>query len=214
MVGTLAAITLLSQEKIPAFYEDVQKFVQADLAAPPAEGQILFVGSSSFTNWKNVGERFPGRPILNRAFGGSTLLHMIHYLEQVVSPYQAKQIVMYCGENDLAADPKVDGREVYHRFRRFFRAVKRVQPRVPFVYVAMKPSPSRWHLFAKMSDGNRRIKAYLQKWRRTAFVDVVPLMLGPDGKPRPEIFLDDKLHMNAAGYDIWQKALAPVLLKG
>ena len=28
-------------------------------------------------------------------------------------------------------------------------------------------------------------------------------MLGPDGQPRPEIFLDDGLHMNAQGYTIW-----------
>lgn len=209
-------LTLLAQvaaaQVHPPFWDDVQKFKMADQANPPAPGQILFIGSSSFTRWTDVGSYFPDRKILNRAFGGSSLLDMIRYRRDVVNPYRPRQIVMYCGENDLAGDPKCDGRDVYKRFKTFFRAVRHDFPRVPFVYVSMKPSPSRMHLFDKQTEGNRLIKAYLSKWKRTAYVDVVPLMMGPDGQPKPEIFVEDRLHMNAQGYGLWKPALDQVLL--
>lgn len=211
---TFVAPILLGQEKSkPPFWDDVQKFRVADQTNPPEKGQILFIGSSSFTRWTDVGTYFPDRKILNRAFGGSSLLDMIRYRRDLVNPYRPKQIVMYCGENDLAGDPKCDGYDVYKRFRTFFRAVRRDQPGVPFVYVSMKPSPSRMHLFAKQTEGNRLIKAYLRKWKHTAYVDVVPLMMNPDGQPKPEIFVEDKLHMNAQGYIIWKTGVEPVLLK-
>jgi len=38
-------------------------------------------------------------------------------------------------------------------------------------------------------------------------------MLEENGKPIENIFLDDKLHMNAKGYAIWQKLIEPHLLK-
>jgi lysophospholipase L1-like esterase len=38
-------------------------------------------------------------------------------------------------------------------------------------------------------------------------------MLNSDGKPMEDIFLQDKLHMNAKGYAIWQKLIEPYLIK-
>jgi lysophospholipase L1-like esterase len=34
-------------------------------------------------------------------------------------------------------------------------------------------------------------------------------MLGPDGKPRPELFQSDGLHLNATGYKLWADVLRP-----
>ena len=36
-------------------------------------------------------------------------------------------------------------------------------------------------------------------------------MLGPDGLPRPDIYVDDRLHLNANGYAIWREAVLPHL---
>jgi lysophospholipase L1-like esterase len=36
-------------------------------------------------------------------------------------------------------------------------------------------------------------------------------MLGDDGKPRPELFLKDGLHMTEAGYAVWTKLILPHL---
>src|SRR5580692_8032994 len=93
--------------RIPPFSSDIAAFKAQDAQTPPAKGQILFIGSSSFTRWTDVQSYFPTHPILNRAFGGSTLPDVIRYVNDIVFPYQPKQVVLYCGENDFASDPKL-----------------------------------------------------------------------------------------------------------
>ena len=38
---------------------------------------------------------------------------------------------------------------------------------------------------------------------RMLLYHIVPVMQGADGKPKPELFLADMLHMNRAGYELW-----------
>ena len=77
----------------------------------------------------------------------------------------------------------------------------------------MKPSPSRIHLKSEMMKANQLIKDFLKKEKNTSFVDVFPLMLDKQGNPRQELFLNDMLHMNPDGYEIWVKELKKHLKK-
>jgi len=86
-------------------------------------------------------------------------------------------------------------------------------PAVPIAYVSIKPSPSRLRFTLKVQEANRLIKDYLRQQKKTAFVDVYNLMLNTDRSIKGEIFKSDSLHMNAKGYAIWQKAIAPVLVE-
>lgn len=196
-----------------AFSGDVAAFKQQDIAHPPKLGQILFIGSSSFVKWEHLQQDFPTHPLLNRAFGGSTLLDQIYFVDKVVTPYKPKQIVIYCGENDLANDPKAEGKTVATRFRQLFGMLRGRAPKANIIYVSMKPSPSRSVLMPKFVEGNSLIKAFLNSQKNTRFVDVYPLMLDHQAQPRPELFVEDMLHMNPKGYAIWVKALEPYLAK-
>lgn len=207
----LVSGSLIAQEPFP-FWNDIQQFKKSDSISFPARKQILFVGSSSFTYWKDVKDYFPGKPILNRAFGGSTLVDLMRYRYEVILPYQPKQIVMYCGENDFAASDTVSVETVVGRFKALFSQIRARYPQVPFVYVSMKPSPSRAHLMPKYKSANEQIKSYLSVQKNTSFADVYSAMLKVDGSPMDDIFLDDKLHMNASGYAIWKKILTPLLI--
>ena len=204
---------LIAQEQKPAFWEDIQAFKKADSVVFPPKNAILFIGSSSFTMWKDVQEDFPGYKIINRAFGGSTLLDQIRYVNDVVVPYSPKQVIIYCGENDLAASDTVDGRDIARRFQRLFTLIRNKFPKTQVSYISMKPSPSRELLQKKMIIGNEQIRKYLSSKKRTAFIDVYREMINDEGKPRTDIFLDDNLNMNKAGYAIWKKAIEPYLVK-
>lgn len=203
-----------AQNKEPfPFWNEVQKFKTADSAAFPVANQVLFIGSSSFTMWKDVQTYFPDRKILNRAFGGSTLADVIRYRYDVIFPYQPKQIVIYCGENDFASSDTVTVELVMQRFTTLFNYIRAKYKNVPVAYVSMKPSPSRVHLLDKYKEANQKIKSFLSTKPNTKFVDVYSAMLNENGEPMPDIFLKDNLHMNAKGYAIWKTKLEKVLLK-
>ncbi|MCW3092563.1 MAG: hypothetical protein JWP81_3632 [Ferruginibacter sp.] len=206
----LLSFTMLQAQ--PAYYQDIQKFKSADSAHFPAKQLILFIGSSSFTKWVDVQDYFPVHHILNRAFGGSTLLNVIHYANDIIFPYQPKQIVIYCGENDIASSDSITAKIVFNRFRQLFELIRSRLPLVPVAYVSMKPSPSRQKFWPKMMEGNSMIRNYLKTKKNAAFIDVYHKMFNKDGTVMKDIFLEDNLHMNARGYAIWQKIIAPYLL--
>ena len=194
------------------FWNDIQNFKKQDSVSFPPKNAILLIGSSSFTMWKDVQDYFPGYTIINRGFGGSTLLDEIRYVNEIVFPYQPKQIIIYCGENDLASSDSVTASMVVDRFKQLFQIIRN-KTEAPIAYISMKPSPSRRHLFSKMREGNQLIKDFLATQNNAVFIDVHQKMLDITGEPIPEIFLDDSLHMNAKGYAIWKKEIEPYLLK-
>ncbi|MBC7848363.1 MAG: G-D-S-L family lipolytic protein [Chitinophagaceae bacterium] len=205
-------LSQLSYSQQPPFWNDVQSFKKQDSASMPPKNIILFIGSSSFTNWKDVREYFPNKPILNRAFGGSTLPDLIRYKQDIVYKYQPKQVVIYCGENDFASSDTVSVNTVVTRFKQLFGLIRSKHKNVPIAYVSMKPSPSRKNLMPKYVAANNAIKSFLQGFKHTVFIDVYQSMLNADGTPKADIFVSDNLHMNAKGYAIWQKIMQPHLL--
>jgi len=212
----VACNTNSNQESKPVadqpFWNDIQNFKKQDSVSFPPKNAILLIGSSSFTKWTDVQDYFPGYTIINRGFGGSTLLDEIRYVNDIVFPYQPKQIIIYCGENDLASSDTVTASMVLDRFKQLFQMM-RDKSEAPIAYISMKPSPSRRHLFPKMREGNQLIKEFLATQKNTAFIDVHQKMLDLTGEPLPEIFLDDSLHMNAKGYAIWKKEMEHYMQK-
>jgi lysophospholipase L1-like esterase len=201
-----------AQRSFP-FWSEIQAFKTADSISFPARNQVLFVGSSSFRLWKTLNDDFPKYRILNRSFGGATLKDQIQYRYDVIFPYQPKQIVMYCGENDFADSDTVTSAIVVERFITLFRLIRNKYPDVPFAYVAMKLSPSRIHLQSKVKEANERIKSHLRSISKCVFIDVYTAMLNADGTIKNELFIEDRLHMNANGYAIWKRLIGPHLLR-
>ena len=197
----------------PPFYDEIQAFKKQDSIKPPPQHAILFVGSSSFRKWTDMQSYFPKYTIINRGFGGSSLPDVIYYANDIIFPYHPKEIVIYCGENDFAAEDTVSAETVVNRFKTLYEMIRTRMKTVPIVFVSIKPSPSRRQYRVKMIEANRQIKNYLATQAHTSYIDVFSLMLNDQNQPKPEIFESDSLHMNAKGYAIWQKAIQPYLVK-
>ncbi|MBC7847650.1 MAG: G-D-S-L family lipolytic protein [Flavobacterium sp.] len=210
---SLLAFFVFNTVQSQKFQAEVLAFKKLDSISFPPSNAILFIGSSSFTKWKDVSSYFPNYTIVNRAFGGSTLLDVIHFEKEVIFPYKPKQIVIYCGENDIASSETISEKIVFERFKILYDDIRKVFPKVSIVYVSMKPSPSRWKMKERLIKGNELISEFIKSQKNTVFVSVWEKMLDSDNKPIPTIFLEDQLHMNAQGYSIWQKIIEPVLLK-
>ncbi len=205
----LLLLPLYSFAQDAPFENEIRAFEKADSVTPPPRNPILFTGSSSIRFWSSLAADFSGKPVLNRGFGGSQLSDVIRYADRVIIPYNPKQIVIYAGENDIAAGQT--GQQTFDRFVTLFEYIRQKLPRVPFVFIAIKPSPSRRKYFAENDTANRLIKDYLAKQKKARFVDIRPVMLRPNGQPVPELFRQDSLHMLPAGYERWTKVVAPYL---
>jgi lysophospholipase L1-like esterase len=195
------------------FINEINDFKKLDSIHFPPKHEILFVGSSSFHFWTDVQDYFPTHPIINRGFGGSTIPDVIRYANDIIFPYEPKQIVIYCGENDLAYSDTVTAQIVSEHFEQLFKIIRDKMPNENIVFVSIKPSPSRSWIMKKMDAANTLIKTFLATQKNTTFIDVYHLMLKADGTPMTDIFKEDNLHMNAKGYTIWQKAIEPYLVK-
>jgi lysophospholipase L1-like esterase len=195
------------------FWNEIAEFKHQDSVQRPPSGAILFVGSSSIRKWTNVQSYFPGYTIINRGVGGSTLPDVIRYAGDIIFPYHPKQIVIYCGDNDLASSDSVTATMVFNRFVRLYDLIRSRLKEVDIVYISIKPSPGRQRLMPRMEEANDMIRDFMAKYSHAAFVDVYHPMLTPGGQPIDSFFLVDKLRMNEKGYRTWQQILLPYLDK-
>jgi len=187
---------------------DIREFENQDRKNPPPQHEIVFVGSSTIVLW-NLPQYFPNLKTINRGFGGSELADSVRYADRIVIPYKPRIVVLYAGDNDIAGGSSPE--RVASNFEQFAQKVQRALPQTRIIVFSIKPSLLRWSVFEKMRSANAMIRAYCAKHPGLTYVDVEPLMLGADGKPKPELFVGDGLHMTAAGYKIWTAALLPYL---
>ncbi len=188
--------------------KDIAAFEARDKTNPPPKGGIVFVGSSSIRLWTTLAADFPGFPVVNRGFGGSQLADSVDLAERIIIPYEPRQVVIYAGGNDINA-----GKPPELVYGDFVALVNKIHSRLPharIAFIASAPNPRRWSQVEKVQRLNDLAEAYCRR-HGLEFINVFPLMLGPDGQPKPDIFLADRLHMNAKGYAIWKEAVAPCL---
>ncbi len=210
LVSAAASAQTAAPAESARFAPEIKKFEEADRANPPQPGGVVFTGSSSIRLWTTMAEDFPGVRTVNRGFGGSEVEDAIRNVDRLVFAQRPEQVVFYSGDNDLNAG-KSPAR-VAADYQRFVDAVHEKLPRTRIVIVSIKPSLARWALADKMKETNRLVEQLVARDpQRLAYVDVFTPMLGPDGKPRPELYVADGLHMTPAGYEIWTAAIAPVL---
>ncbi|MEN9883707.1 MAG: hypothetical protein RLZZ420_924, partial [Bacteroidota bacterium] len=163
--------------KAQPFINEIRAFENADAIEKPAPGGILFIGSSSFTKWKDVSDWFPDKRIINRGFGGSSLPHLIQYFDRIVTPYDPVQVVVYCGENDVAASTAVTADTVLLRWKQLHTMIRKTLPQARISFVSLKPSPVRAAFLPTVLESNRKIREYCNNNRNTEFIDVFTPML-------------------------------------
>ena len=191
------------------FESEIRAFEDADRADPPKTGGVVFVGSSSIRLWPGLQADFPGVNVIQRGFGGSQIDQVVTYAPRIVVPYKPSLIVLYAGDNDLAAGRTAE--QVFADYKAFVTLVRKSLPNTRIAYISIKPSGDRWALVDKIRSANAMIQRYIGQDSTLTYIDVFSPMLGADGKPREELFTSDRLHMNYDGYAIWRELLTPIV---
>lgn len=209
IVGFLFFLSPAVGQDFGKWEKEISDLETTGKAAAAKKRNIVFTGSSSIRLWENLPEYFPNKRILNQGFGGSQTDEVVNFADRVVTPYKPKQVVIYSGDNDIAAGKSPQ--KVLSDFKALYNKIKEASPKATVTFISIKPSPSRKQFIPQILEANALIKAFLEEQKRTSYVDIYTPMLQPNGKPKPELFKADSLHMTKAGYDIWAQVLKPYL---
>jgi len=191
--------------------KEIAAYEQKDATNPPPKGAILFIGSSTIGRWKTLAEDFPEARVINRGFGGSEIVDSTHFAERIIFPYAPRMVFLRAGGNDLWAGKSSE--QVFADFKEFATKVRAGLPEAEIVFISLSPSISRWKQADKEKSLNAMVHDYIQGKPRLKYIDTYQMVLGPDGQPRPELFVADKLHFNGEGYKLLAERVRPHLSK-
>ena len=208
IVSTLPCGLGAETAKSNRYEKSIQRFEERDREKPPRQDWVLFVGSSSIRGWK-LEQSFPGKGFINRGFGGSQTSDLLHFVDRIVIPYRPRAVVIYEGDNDIAS--RKSPARVLADFKAVVKRVHEALPKTHVLFISIKPSLKRWALVGKMREANQLVRQLTEGDERLHYVDIDTPMVGPDGKPRPELFRKDGLHLKPEGYKVWADALEPYL---
>ena len=207
----VGSLTGQADEKTPDRWEkdivDIERRINQGKSPKEA---VLFVGSSSIRLW-NLEESFPSLKVLNHGFGGSYLSESVHFFDRIVTPVKPAIIVVYAGDNDIAAGKSPE--TVHADFLAF---VAKMEMQVPeckkVIYISIKPSIKRWAMAETIKKANSMIQESCEKSDKLEFLDIWTAMLDDKAVPNASLLVEDGLHMNKKGYQIWSEALLPHLI--
>jgi len=191
--------------------KEISAYEQMDRTNPPPRGAVLFIGSSTIRLWKTLAQDFPEHRVVNRGFGGSQIVDATHFAERVIFPYAPRMIFLRAGGNDLWAGKPPE--QVFAEFQEFAKAVHAKLPETDIMFISLSPSIARWKQAEQEKALNRMVEDYVRGKAHLRYLETYPMVLGADGKPRPELFVADQLHFNAEGYRLLAERVRPYLPK-
>jgi lysophospholipase L1-like esterase len=213
MAAILLAASNASQAQGPdlqqRFEKKIQEYEAGDKLHVPPRGAILFAGDSQFYRWKTINEDLPGYSLINRGIDSFQLPDLLRYFDRLVLPYRPRLIVLHVGGNDVH-----NGRtpaQVLADFQSFVGRVRAALPGVHVVYSSITPGPGRWDEAPQRVVTNQAIRDFIATQPDLGFIDLWDAMLTPAGQPREDLWVEDRVHPNHAGYLIRAKLTAPLL---
>ena len=209
--GFLLPSLLIGASDFEKWEKEITAYEQADRTNPPPKGGVLFIGSSTIRLWKTLTQDFSQYRVINRGFGGSQIVDSTHFAERIIFPYAPRMILLRAGGNDIHAGKSPE--LVFSDFRAFVAKVHEKLPDAQIAYIALSPSIARWDEKEKGEALNRMIREYTREIAGLKYIAAESISLGPDGKPRPELFVADKLHFSPEGYKLLTESVRPHLPK-
>jgi lysophospholipase L1-like esterase len=196
---TTPATRPATTQKSPRWEKDILAFEAADRETPPPPNPVLFVGSSTFTRWTQLAADFPSLPVLNRAFGGSTMLELNSYMDRIVLPYHPSRIVVYEGSNDISDGQSPEA--VVVAMKEFHQRVHRALPDTQIYFLSIIPAPSRVKAIAQVDRTNVLLQAYIAEHPELHYIDARNIWADDHGVPDMKWYVADRLHPNRAAYE-------------
>jgi lysophospholipase L1-like esterase len=209
LITLSAGASLGAEHNFAKWEKEITAYEQSDLTNPPPKHGFLFIGSSTIRRWTSLSRDFPNQPVINRGFGGSEIVDSAHFADRLIFPHEPRMIFLRAGGNDLWAGKTPE--QVFADFKEFVSTVHAKLPEAEIVFISLSPSIARWAQAGKEKALNGMIEAYVKQTPKLKYIETYEMVLGADGKPRPDLFVDDKLHFNAEGNRLMAEKVRPIL---
>lgn len=186
--------------------ETIQK--KYDTIWIPSQKTIVFTGSSSIRLWSDLNKLFPDDQIVNTGFGGSESTDLLLFSKELILNFNPYKVFIYEGDNDIASKKKP--KEIINTIEKIVHSVWLKNNNTKIILVSAKPSIARWSLKRRYKRLNRKLKRLSKKQTSLYFADVwTPMLHGK--KLKKDLFVEDGLHMNSKGYEIWHSVIKPYM---
>ncbi|HZV59467.1 MAG TPA: SGNH/GDSL hydrolase family protein [Candidatus Eremiobacteraceae bacterium] len=191
----------------------IRQFEEQDKVNPPKLGGVVFTGSSSIARWETLANDMKPLDVINRGFGGSEYSDLNQYAKRIVIAYRPRAVVVYEGDNDLAAGSSKSPESVANDAREFVKIVRSALPETWIYIVSIKPSPSRLHEWPRMKAANGMNRDFARTQPRVQYIDVASAMFDTQGNLPDDLFVEDGLHPTRKCYALWTSIIKPILLQ-
>ena len=208
---SLFAFQVKDSTELTRFEKQIVAYEKQDVKNFPSTKGIVFTGSSSVRMWNHIKDDLHPLPVINRGFGGSTIPEVNYYASRIIYPYQPQIVAIYAGDNDVAKGYRP--KEILANYQTLVSNIHNHLPNTKIYFISIKPSPARWNLWPQMKKANQLIEQFSQQHDYLYYFDVSAPMINAQGTVKGDIFLDDNLHMNRAGYDLWTDVIKPELTR-
>ena len=173
---------------------------------------ILFVGSSSIRLWENIKSDMSPYEALGRGYGGAVSYVLIHYTERLVKNHNPKAIAVFVanditGKNNDSWYGDLRPKQVLQLFKFFTKEIQSIHGDIPIFAIETTPTISRWSVWDKISTANDLIKNYTAKKENLNNITTRFDFLNSNGYPDEKYFVNDQLHLNKSGYNLWSKII-------
>ncbi len=220
LLRTLFSVSLIvlasianAQNLDPTRFENtILAFEASDAKSQPAEGAILLTGSSSIARWNDqAAAALAPLSVIPRGFGGSVMGDVLHYLDRVALTYKPRAILIYEGDNDTWY--KLSEEKIIGQFEEIVARVHAALPDTRVYALSVKPSVARVSVWPAAQAVSARLEAIAAADPLVHFIDVASPFLMPDGTVMTDIFIEDGLHLNDKGNEIWGRAIKAGLME-
>lgn len=192
--------------------ETMESFAVMDAKSPPPERAIVLTGSSSIARWKDqAAEALAPLTVIPRGFGGSIMEDVLYHLDAVALKYKPRAILIYEGDNDTGSY-FVPEEKIIAQFKDIVAKVHATLPETRIYVMSVKPSIARWEVWPVAQRVSANLKAVADADPLVHYIDAATPFLKPDGSVMTDIFIEDGLHLNDKGNEIWGRIIRSALM--
>jgi len=189
--------------EVKAWEPEIEKFEQLDINKSYPPDAVMFAGSSSIRLWSSLGTDMTPYNVIQRGYGGAKLSDFAVYADRIIYPHKTSAIVLFIANDITGRDKDKSPLEVSQLFRKTLYIIRRKYTKTPVFWIAITPTGARWHVWPEIKEANELIRKVCKKHENTYYIDTEIAFLTPSGLPNKDLFLEDNLHLNEAGYKVW-----------